>query len=63
MTSETIEGLKSSHAKELESLRADFKNRMRQLESQQNAEEARLRAHHQSILRAAMNAQERSPTR
>ena len=63
MTSETIEDLKSRHAKELESLRADFKSRVRQLEAQQNSEEARLRARHQSILRAAMNAQERSSIR
>ena len=63
MTSETIEGLKSQHAKELESLRADFKSRMRQLEAQQNAEEARLRARHQSILKTAIDAQERSAAR
>ena len=63
MSSETIEDLKSRHAKELEILRADFKSRMRQLEAQQNSEEARLRALHQSIIRAAMNQQERSQTK
>ena len=63
MSSETIEDLKSRHAKELEILRADFKSRMRQLEAQQNSEEARLRALHQSIIRAAMNQHERSQTK
>lgn len=63
MSSETIEDLKSRHAKELEISRADFKSRMRQLEAQQNSEEARLRALHQSIILAAMNQQERSQTK